>query len=234
MTAEKKQKNPKQGAPQQGKGKGKGKGKKGGDSLAGDRPKLPADYIPCLRQFYAETVVPSLNKQFGYTNPMVVPRLLKIVVNVGVGEATLNPRLIEGVVKEVAAFTGQKPKISKARKSVSNFKLREGMPIGVSVTLRREMMWEFLDRLISVATPRIRDFRGLADKGFDGRGNCTIGFREQIIFPEIELDNIEKIRGLDVSFVTSAKTDKEAYELLKALGMPFRKREPKQSEAEAA
>lgn len=230
MSADK-QKKPQKGAPaKQGKPE---QGKKGGTSVAGARPKPPADYSARMKHFYAETVVPALKKTFGYANPMMIPRLQKIVVNVGVGEATQNPRVIEGVVKEVAALTGQKPKVSRARKSISNFKLREGMPIGVSVTLRRDIMWEFLDRLISIAAPRIRDFRGLPDKGFDGRGNCTIGFKEQIIFPEIDLDSIDKIRGLDVTFVTSAPTDKEAYELLKELGIPFRKRE-KQQTAEAA
>jgi large subunit ribosomal protein L5 len=234
MSADKKQKKPQKGTPaKQAKQPKQEKGKKGGFSVAGDRPKPPADYSPRMKAFYVESVVPALKKTFGYANPMIVPRLQKIVVNVGVGEATQNPRVIEGVVKEVAAIVGQKPKISKARKSISNFKLREGMPIGVSATLRRDIMWEFLDRLISIAAPRIRDFRGLSDKGFDGRGNCTIGFKEQIIFPEIDLDNIEKIRGLDVTFVTSAPTDKEAYELLKELGIPFRKRE-KQQTAEAA
>jgi large subunit ribosomal protein L5 len=239
MSDDKKAKKP-QGAPpqaKQGKPGGKpekdAKGKKGAASLAGPRPKPPAGYKPRLRTFYAESVVPALTKTFSYPNPMMVPRLQKIVINIGVGEATQNPRVIESVAKEVAMFTGQKPKIAKARKSVSNFKLREGMPIGVYVTLRRDMMWEFMDRLIAIAAPRIRDFRGLSDRGFDGRGNCTIGFKEQIIFPEINLDDIEKIRGLDITFVTTAPTDKEAYELLKELGVPFRKRE-KQQTAEAA
>jgi len=233
MSAEQKKKKPSGGAPPQGKG-GKGKEKKGA-SVAGERPRPPADYAPRLRAFYRETVVPALTKSQGYGNPMMVPKLQKIVINCGVGDATQNPRSIEGVLKEIALLSGQKPKIARARKSVSNFKLREGMPIGVYVTLRRDVMWEFLDRLISIAAPRIRDFRGLSDKGFDGHGNCTVGLKEQIIFPEIDLDAIEKIRGLDVTFVTSARTDKEAYELLKELGLPFRKRTTEtQPAAEAA
>ncbi|RQV99557.1 50S ribosomal protein L5, partial [bacterium] len=170
MSADK-QKKPQKGTPaKQAKQAKPEQGKKGGASIAGARPKPPAGYSPRLKHFYAQSVIPALKKTFGYANPMMVPRLQKIVVNVGVGEATQNPRVIEGVVREVAAFTGQKPKVSKARKSISNFKLREGMPIGVSVTMRRDIMWEFLDRLISIAAPRIRDFRGLSDKGFDGRG----------------------------------------------------------------
>jgi large subunit ribosomal protein L5 len=221
MSDDKKAKKPQSAPPQgkQGKPSGKpekdAKGKKGAASLAGPRPKPPAGYKPRLKAFYAESVVPALKKTFGYPNPMMVPRLQKIVINVGVGEATQNPRVIESVAKEVAAFTGQKPN-------------------GVYVTLRRDMMWEFMDRLIAIAAPRIRDFRGLSDRGFDGRGNCTIGFKEQIIFPEINMDGIEKIRGLDITFVTSALTDKEAYELLKEIGVPFRKREKQQQTAEAA
>jgi large subunit ribosomal protein L5 len=203
------------------------KDKKGPASIAGARPKLPAGYIPRLRTHYQEKVIPALAKRFAYKNPMQIPRLTKIVINVGVGEASQNPRLIDNVVQEMAAYTGQKPAVAKARKSISNFKLREKMPIGVYVTLRRTQMWEFFDRLNSVAAPRIRDFRGLPDKGFDGRGNYTVGFKEQIIFPEIDFDKVEKIRGMDITFVTTAKTDQEAYELLKELGLPFRKRETK-------
>ncbi|HEY3296009.1 MAG TPA: 50S ribosomal protein L5 [bacterium] len=187
-----------------------------------------------MQTHYGEKVVPALQKRFQFKNPMEVPRLVKIVVNVGVGEAVTNPRLIDGVVKELSLITGQRPAISKARKSISNFKLREGMPIGVFVTMRKTQMWEFLDRLISLATPRIRDFRGLPDKGFDGRGNYTVGLKEQIIFPEIDLDSVEKIRGMDITFVTTAKNDVEAYELLKELGLPMRKREPKAQAAVAA
>jgi large subunit ribosomal protein L5 len=227
MSAEKAAKAP---APAKGGGqqqqKSEKKEKKGAAAqIAGARPKLPAGYMPRLQTLYVEKVVPALQKRFGYKNPMQVPRLQKIVINVGVGDAAQNPRLIDGVVLEIAAISGQRPAIAKARKSISNFKLREKMPIGVFVTLRRFQMWEFLDRLNAIAAPRIRDFRGLPDKGFDGRGNFTIGLKEQIIFPEIDFDKVEKIRGMDVSFVTTARTDQEAYELLRELGLPFRKRD---------
>ncbi|MCB1058602.1 MAG: 50S ribosomal protein L5 [Calditrichaeota bacterium] len=219
------------GAPQGKPAKGGSKG--GGLNVAGERPALPKGYVPRVLAHYNDNVIPGLKKTFGYSNPMELPRLLKITINVGCGDATQNPRVVESIVKEVASITGQKPAVAKARKSVSNFKLREGMPVGVFVTLRRTQMWEFLDRFISMATPRIRDFRGLPDRGFDGRGNFSLGLREQIIFPEIDLDKIEKIRGMDVTFVTSAKSDKEAYELLKQLGLPFRKREEKKVAAAA-
>jgi large subunit ribosomal protein L5 len=224
---------PAKGAPPAATKKSGGK-EKGQQTIAGARPKLPADYIARMQTQYVEKVVPALQKRFQFDNPMQVPRLLKVVVNVGVGEAVTNPRLIDGVVKELSLITGQRPAIAKARKSISNFKLREGMPIGVFVTMRKTQMWEFLDRLISLATPRIRDFRGLPDKGFDGRGNYTVGLKEQIIFPEIDLDSVEKIRGMDITFVTTAKNDMEAYELLKELGLPMRKREPKTQTAAAA
>ncbi|MBU0508691.1 50S ribosomal protein L5 [bacterium] len=225
---------PSKGAPSSKKG-GK-EAKKGGVALGGERPRLPGDYVPRLQSHYQDKVRDALTKRFQYKNPMQIPRLTKIVVNVGAGDAVANPRILDGVVREVAQITGQRPAITKARKSISNFKLREGMPIGAFVTLRRHMMWEFLDRLISTAAPRIRDFRGLPNRGFDGRGNYTVGFKEQIIFPEIDLDAIEKIRGMDVTFVTTAKTDVEAYELLKELGLPMRRREQKTptTEAEAA
>lgn len=219
------------GAPQQKKG---GKEVKGAAAIAGARPKPPADYAPRLKTHYTANVRPALVKRFNYSNPMEVPRLLKVVVNMGVGEAVANPRLMDGVVRELAAITGQRPAIAKARKSISNFKLREGMPIGAHVTLRRAQMWEFIDRLISVAAPRIRDFRGLPDRGFDGRGNYTVGLKEHIIFPEIDLDAVDKIRGMDITFVTTARTDQEAYELLKELGLPMRKREQKTRVSEAA
>ncbi len=224
---------PKAAAPQQAAVKKTGKeDKKAQGFQVGERPKLPKGYEPRLQTFYREKTVPALVKQFGYSNPMAIPRLSKVVVNMGVGEAALNARLIDGVVRELAAITGQRPCIAKARKSISNFKLREGQPVGVFVTLRRHTMWEFLDRLISVAAPRIRDFRGLPDKGFDGRGNYTVGLREHIIFPEIDLDSVEKIRGMDITFVTTARSDREAYELLKELGFPLRK--PEKSQAQAA
>ena len=220
------------GAPQQKKG---GKETKGAAPLTGERPKLPADYIPRLRTHYEQNVRPALTKRFQYANPMQVPRLVKIVVNMGVGEAVANAKVMENVVRELGALTGQRPAVAKSRKSISNFKLRQGMPIGAHVTLRRTQMYEFFDRLISVATPRIRDFRGLPDRGFDGRGNYTVGLKEHIIFPEIDLDAVEKIRGMDITFVTTAHTDQEAFELLKELGLPMRKREPKGGKvAEAA
>lgn len=182
-------------------------------------------YIPRLKQQYQDEVVPALMKEFGYQNPMQVPRLVKISVNKGVGEAAQNKKRLDDVVNEVRLIAGQHPLTAKARKSVSNFKIREGMPIGVHVTLRREMMFEFLDRLVTLALPRVRDFRGIPDRSFDGRGNYTLGIKEQIIFPEINLDKVDQISGLDVTFVTTADRDEEAYALLKGLGMPFVRRD---------
>jgi large subunit ribosomal protein L5 len=176
-----------------------------------------------LKDSYKKKVVPKLQEQFGYRNAMEVPRLDKAVLNIGVGEATGNAKAIEAAVSDLAAISGQKPVVRKARKSIANFKLREGMPIGVSVTLRRDRMWELLERFIHAAVPRIRDFRGLSPKGFDGRGNYTVGIREQIIFPEINYDKIDKIRGMNLTIVTTAKSDPEALALLSELGMPFRK-----------
>lgn len=214
-------------APPQTQLKKSGKEDKKAGFVVGTRPKLPAEYTPRLLTHYVANVVPALNKRFNYDNPMRLPRLVKIVINMGLGDAASNARIVDGVVKELAAITGQRPAVAKARKSISNFKLREGMPIGTFVTLRRFTMWEFLDRFVSLATPRIRDFRGLPDKGFDGRGNYTVGLREHIIFTEIDLDSVDKIRGMDITFVTTARTDQEAYELLKELGLPMRKREAK-------
>jgi len=182
-------------------------------------------YVPRLKTRYREEVVAALQKQFGYTNIMEVPRLVKICVNKGVGEATQNQKLLDAAVEELRLITGQQPAVRRARKSVSNFKLREGMAVGAAVTLRSEWMWEFLDRLITLALPRVRDFRGVPDRSFDGRGNYTLGIKEQIIFPEIDVDKIDRISGLDVTFVTTAPTDEEAYALLKELGMPFVRRE---------
>jgi len=176
-----------------------------------------------LKDTYQKKVVPNLRTQFGYKNVMEVPRLDKAVINIGVGEATGNSKAIEAAVSDLAMIAGQKPVSRKARKSIANFKLREGMPIGVSVTLRRDRMWELLERFIHAAVPRIRDFRGLSPKGFDGRGNYTMGIREQIIFPEINYDKIDKIRGLNLTLVTTAKSDPEALALLSELGLPFRK-----------
>ena len=182
------------------------------------------EYTPRLRAFYYEHVVPALMKRFGYKNIMQVPRLEKIVVNMGVGEAVQNPKALENAVEDLTQITGQRPSIRRARKSISNFKLRQGMEIGAMVTLRKDRMYEFLDRLINLALPRVRDFRGVSDKSFDGHGNYSLGVREQIIFPEIDYDKVDKIRGMDVTIVTTAKTDEEAYELLKEFGMPFRRR----------
>ncbi len=182
-------------------------------------------YTARLKEKYRAEVVPELTKQFGYRNIMEVPKLLKISVNKGVGGAAQNKKLLDDALQELRVITGQQPAISKARKSVSNFKLREGMPIGVHVTLRGDRMYEFMDRLVTLALPRVRDFRGIPDKSFDGRGNYTLGIKEQIIFPEINVDKIDTISGMDITFVTSAKTDEEALALLKAMGMPFVRRE---------
>lgn len=180
-----------------------------------------------LHEYYKTEIIPQLMKTFSYKNIMQVPKLSKVVVNMGVGAAVVDPKILEEAVKELEAITGQKASIRKARKSISNFKLREGVNIGAMVTLRRERMFEFLDRFINVALPRVRDFRGLTDKSFDGRGNYTLGVKEQIIFPEINVDKVTKIMGMDVTLVTTAPTDNEAYELLKAFGMPFIKKEIK-------
>lgn len=174
-----------------------------------------------LKEKYKKEVVPSLQEKFNYKSAMQVPKLLKIVINRGVGAATGDKKLVDNSVDELTLITGQKAVPTIAKKAVSNFKLREGMPIGAKVTLRGEIMYEFLDRLIAVALPRVRDFQGISDKGFDGRGNYTFGIKEQIIFPEISIDKINKIQGMDVTFVTNAPTDAESYELLKAMGMPF-------------
>jgi large subunit ribosomal protein L5 len=175
-----------------------------------------------LKDRYTSEVVPALMKRFGYTNRLEVPALEKIVVNVGVGEAIQNPKLLEGVAEDLRTITGQKPSIRRAKKSISSFKLRAGMAIGCKVTLRRDRMYEFLDRLLTFGIPRIRDFRGVSPDSFDGRGNYTLGLQEQIIFPEIDFDKIEKIHGMDITLVTTAKTDEEGSQLLRELGMPFR------------
>jgi large subunit ribosomal protein L5 len=174
-----------------------------------------------LKQKYQDEVLPAMMKEFGYKNSMQVPRLEKITVNVGLGEATQNIKALDTAVAEVIAITGQKPVVTRAKKSIANFKLREGVPIGCMVTLRQDRMYEFLDRLIHVALPRVRDFKGVSDRSFDGRGNYSLGLREQIIFPEIQADKVEKTRGMTVSFVTTAKTDNEGRTLLRLLGMPF-------------
>lgn len=176
---------------------------------------------PRLYEKYKKEIVPALKEKFSYKSVAQVPKIEKISINVGVGQASQDPKIIEVVTKELELIAGQKPVVTKAKKAISNFKLREGMPVGVRVTLRRQRMFEFFDRLISIAMPRIRDFKGLSDKSFDGRGNYTLGVKEQIIFPEIDVDKITKIFGMDITFVTTAETDKEAYELLKAFGVPF-------------
>jgi large subunit ribosomal protein L5 len=181
---------------------------------------------PRLQRYYEETVRGRLQEQFGFRTPMQVPRLEKITINVGLGEAPKNPKLLETVVAEVGQITGQKPVITKAKKAISNFARREGSPVGVTVTLRRDRMWEFLDRLINVAMPRIRDFRGVPSRSFDGRGNYTMGVKEQLIFPEINYDKVEQVHGMDISFVTSTTKDDEALALLRELGMPFRGEAP--------
>jgi len=182
------------------------------------------DYVPRLKKLYYEHIVPAMMEKFKYKNIMEVPRLEKIVVNMGVGEATQNPKALESAMKELMLITGQKPAVRRAKRSISNFRLRTGMPIGCKVTLRRDRMYEFLDRLINIAIPRVRDFRGLSERSFDGHGNYSLGIREQIIFPEIGYDTVDKIRGMDITICTTAKTDEEAFELLKEFGMPFRRR----------
>ena len=176
---------------------------------------------PRMRELYASEVAPQLTSRFGYTNPMQVPRLQKVTLNMGIGEAKTTTAVLEAATEQLAVIAGQRPNVRKARKSIANFKIREGMPVGVSVTLRGARMWEFVDRLVSIAIPRIRDFRGLNPRSFDGRGNYSLGVREQLIFPEIDYDSIDEVRGLDVTITTSAKTDEEAFELLLGLGFPF-------------
>ena len=180
---------------------------------------------PRLKGKYADQVVPALQEQFGYGNAMQVPRVVKVVVNMGVGDAARDAKLINGAVNDLALITGQKPEVRKARKSIAQFKLREGMPIGARVTLRGDRMWEFLDRLVTIALPRIRDFRGLSPKQFDGNGNYTFGLTEQSMFHEIDQDRIDRVRGFDITVVTTAKNDDEGRALLKALGFPFRNAE---------
>jgi large subunit ribosomal protein L5 len=175
-----------------------------------------------LKDRYREEVAPALKERFGIENPMRIPKLEKIIVNMGVGEAAQDSRRLDGAMEDLARITGQKPQLRRARKSVAGFKIREGMPVGVRATLRGERMWEFLDRLVSIALPRVRDFRGINPNAFDGRGNFALGLREQTIFPEVSYDSIDSMRGLDVAVVTTAETDEEARELLRMLGMPFR------------
>jgi large subunit ribosomal protein L5 len=228
MGKEKEQQKPEGKEKEQKKPEGKGKEQKqakggdGGKKKAGAREAgVPAR----LFVQYKKDVIPLLMKRFQYKSIMQVPKLVKIAINSGVGAATQDPKILDETVKELEAITGQKVAITKSKKAISNFKLRENLAIGARVTLRRAAMYEFLDRLISIALPRVRDFRGVSDKSFDGHGNYTLGMKEQIVFPEIDVDKVTRINGMDVTFVTTAKTDAEAYELLKALGMPFVKRQ---------
>jgi large subunit ribosomal protein L5 len=181
--------------------------------------------MPRLKELYGEQIVATLQKELGYANVMQVPRLEKIVVNVGLGEALQNAKALDAAVQDVMIITGQRPIVTRARKSIASFKLREGNPIGVKVTLRGNRMWDFLDRLCNVALPRQRDFRGISPDSFDGRGNYSLGLREQLVFPEIDYDSIDKIRGMEITIVTTAQTDEEGYQLLRYLGMPFRGRQ---------
>ena len=174
-----------------------------------------------LKDKYLNEVVPGLQEQFKYTNVMAIPKLDKVVINIGLGEAVANPKALDAALNDLTLITGQKPVVTRAKKSIAGFKLREGMPVGVKVTLRGDRMYEFVDRLVSVALPRVRDFRGVSPKSFDGRGNYSLGLKEQLIFPEIEYDKIDKIRGMEIVFATTAKTDEEGRALLKLLGMPF-------------
>jgi len=205
-----------------------GKGAKGAKKPAASSVKMAAEgtteerFPPRLRDKYRAEAVPALMKQFAYTNPMQVPRVLKVTVNMGLGEAVSNAKIIETGFEQVLAITGQKPMITRARKSIATFKLRAGLAIGVMVTLRQDRMWEFLDRLITFALPRVRDFKGVSPKAFDGKGNYTLGIKEQIIFPEINYDLVEKVKGLNISITTTARNDEEGRALLQHLGMPFR------------
>ena len=197
-------------------------GKKKSAEPTGPFPKYKREQAPRLKKTYDETVRAALMKEFNYKTPMQVPRILKVSVNMGLGKAKEEPKMIDNGIEELKLITGQSPVVSRAKKDIAVFKLRKGQKIGVMVTLRRERMWEFLDRLLNIALPRVRDFRGVSSRGFDGRGNFTMGVREQIIFPEIEYDKIDSIKGLNISIVTTAKTDAEGRALLVHLGMPFR------------
>jgi large subunit ribosomal protein L5 len=201
-------------------------GKKKSTEPAGPAPKYKREAAPRLKKTYDETVRTSMMKEFGYSTVMQVPRILKISVNMGLGKAKEEPKMIDNGVEELKLITGQSPVVSRAKKDIAVFKLRKGQKIGVMVTLRRERMWEFLDRLVNIALPRVRDFRGVSPRGFDGRGNFTMGVKEQIIFPEIEYDKIDSIKGMNISIVTTAKTDAEGRALLVHLGMPFRQATP--------
>jgi len=227
MADEKQQKKAQQpGKPGKAEGKGKGKGAEAAAAAPGDgkgqRPKASSRHTARLRQRFRKEVAPALMKEFELKNPMAVPRLEKVIINMGVGEATQNPKLLDPAAAELTQITGQKPVITRAKKSIAAFKVREGMPIGVMVTLRGDRMYEFLDRLINVALARVRDFRGVSTKSFDGRGNYTLGLRDQLIFPEIDYSRVEKLKGMNVTIVTTARSDDQARALLRGLGMPFR------------
>jgi large subunit ribosomal protein L5 len=214
-----------EGAPKGGKGGGKGKDKGGAGSSLDHEPKA-REGAPRLQTYYQETVRGKLAKEFGLTNPHQVPRLEKVVLNIGMGDASKNPKQLEAAVEELSAITGQKAVITKAKKAIANFGLRAGMPVGAFVTLRGARMYEFLDRFINLAIPRVRDFRGLPNRSFDGRGNYTFGIKEQMIFPEIDYDKVEKIHGMDITLVTSTDRDDLAMALLRELGWPFRGETP--------
>ncbi len=201
--------------------KPKGEKKKAAEPT-GPAPKYKREQLPRLRKKYKENVAPDMMKEFGYSSIMQVPRILKVTVNMGLGKAKEEPKMIDNGIEELKQITGQSPVVSRAKKDIAVFKLRKGQKIGVMVTLRRERMWEFLDRLVNIALPRVRDFRGVSPRGFDGRGNFTMGVKEQIIFPEIEYDKIDSIKGMNISIVTTAETDAEGRALLTYLGMPFR------------
>lgn len=222
MADEKKSKSQGAKAPKEG-----GKAGRGGAAItyevAQGKPSGPKGK-PRFATYYAEKAAPELMKKFGYTSAMQAPRFVKIVINMGVGDATSDIKNIDMALNELAQISGQKPSVRRSKKAISNFKLRQGLPIGVMVTLRGARMYEFFDRLVNVAVPRIRDFRGLSPRSFDGRGNYSVGFNEQIIFPEINIEKVQKVRGMDVTIVTTAKTDEEGRELLKLMNMPFRQR----------
>ena len=222
---DKKPKTEKAGDADKAKGKGDKKGKREKSSASEPQHAVVSTseiVAPRFAEKYKKDVIPALTKQFSYTNPNQVPRLRKIVINMGLGAAVTNPKIIDAAVDELKAITGQKPIVTRAKKAIATFKLRAGVPIGAMVTLRKATMWEFLDRLLTLGLPRTRDFRGVSRKAFDGKGNYTLGLKEQIIFPEINYDRIDSIKGLNISFVTTANTDEEGRALLQQLGMPFR------------
>ena len=202
--------------------KQKGDSGGGAKTAIAEHATASAGRVPSMRQKYKDVAVPAMTKEFSFTNPMQLPRLEKIVVNMGLGAAVGNPKIIDSAVEEMKMITGQKPVVTRAKKAIATFKLRAGLPIGVMVTLRKDRMWEFLDRVITMALPRVRDFKGVSPKGFDGHGNYTLGLKEQIIFPEIDYDRIDAVKGMNISFVTTATTDAHGRSLLKNLGMPFR------------